>query len=141
MLHGERFTLAVTPVFRSQALKEVLQELLALVGKAGLKPGLLLLDRGFYSVAVIRYLQQARRPFLMPVVCHGRQADNPKGASGSNRFKLMKKSGWFSHTLQDAKKNQTTVLIGVKRTRWTERQGRTKWDTWVYAFWGITPLL
>ena len=58
VLQGQRFTLAVTPVMRSECLKEVLQELLLLVSKAGLKPGLLLLDRGFYSVAVIRYLQR-----------------------------------------------------------------------------------
>src|SRR5208337_2571703 len=93
VLQGQRFTLAVTPVMRSECLKEVLQELLLLVSKAGLKPGLLLLDRGFYSVAVIRYLQRARRPFLMPVVCHGRKADHPKGPSGSNVFKQGKKSG------------------------------------------------
>ena len=68
VLHGERFTLAVAPVTRSELLKQVLQELLAVVTKAGLKIGLLLLDRGFYSVEVIRYLQQARRPLLMPVV-------------------------------------------------------------------------
>ena len=139
MLHGQRFTLAVTPVTRSELLKEVLQELLHLVSKAGLKPGLLLLDRGFYSVAIIRYLQQARRPFLMPVVCHGRKADHPKGPSGSNLLKLMKKSGWFSHTLQDPKKKKATVSICVKRTRWKDRHGRKKWDTWVYAYWGITP--
>ena len=139
MLHGQRFTLAVTPVTRSELLKEVLQELLHLVSKAGLKPGLLLLDRGFYSVAIIRYLQQARRPFLMPVVCHGRKADHPKGPSGSNLFKLMKKSGWFSHTLQDPKKKKATVSICVKSTRWKDRHGRKKWDTWVYAYWGITP--
>jgi len=47
VVHGERFTLAVSPVTRAVLLKEVLQELLALVSKAGLKPGLLLLDRGF----------------------------------------------------------------------------------------------
>ena len=106
VLHGQRFTLAVTPVTRSESLKEVLQELLLLVGKAGLKIGLLLLDRGFYSVEIIRYLQQARRPFLMPVVCHGRKADHPLGPSGSNVFKPMKKSGWFRHTLKDGKKGQ-----------------------------------
>jgi hypothetical protein len=47
VLHGERFTLAVTPVTRSELLKEVLQELLRWVSKAGLKPGLLRWDRGF----------------------------------------------------------------------------------------------
>jgi len=139
MLHGQRFTLAVTPVTRSELLKDVLQELLALVSKAGIKPGLLLLDRGFYSVAIIRYLQQARRPFLMPVICHGRKANHPNGPSGSNLFKLMKKSGWFTHTLEDAKKKKATVSICVKRTRWKDRHGQKKWDTWVYAYWGITP--
>ena len=139
MLHGQRFTLAVTPVTRSETLKDVLQELLALVSKAGLRPGLLLLDRGFYSVEIIRYLQQARRPFLMPVICHGRKAGHPQGPSGSNLFKLMKQSGWFTHTLQNAKKKKATVAICVKRTRLTDRHGRTKWDTWVYAYWGITP--
>ncbi len=52
MLHDQRFTLAVTSVTRSELLQDVLQELLALVSKAGLKTGLLLLDRSFYSVAV-----------------------------------------------------------------------------------------
>jgi len=139
MLHGERFNLAVTPVTRSDLLKEVLQELLALVRKAGLKPDLLLLDRGFCSVTIIRYLQQARQPFLMPMVCHGRKADHPQGPSGSKRFKLMKQSGWFTHTLQDAKKRKATVSICVKRTRFRDRHGRKKSATWVYAYWGITP--
>ena len=139
VLQGQRFTLAVTPVMRSECLKEVLQELLLLVSKAGLKPGLLLLDRGFYSVAVIRYLQRARRPFLMPVVCHGRKADHPKGPSGSNVFEQEKKSGWFRHTLKDGKKDKATVWICVKRARWVDRHGRRKSDTWVYAYWGITP--
>jgi Transposase DDE domain len=141
LLHGQRFTLAVTPVTRSERLKDVLQELLHLVSKAGLRPGLLLLDRGFYTAEIIRYLQCARRPFLMPVTCHGRGADHPKGPSGSKVFKLMKKSGWFTHTVGDAKKGRVraTVSICVKRGRVRDRHGRTKWDTWVYAYWGITP--
>jgi hypothetical protein len=43
-------------------------------------------------VEVIRSLQRARRPFLMPVVCHGRKANHPLGPSGSNVFKAMKKT-------------------------------------------------
>jgi hypothetical protein len=142
LLHGQRFTLAVTPVTRSELLKDVLQELLHTVSKAGLQPGLLLLDRGFYNAEIIGYLQRARRPFLMPVVCHGRDADHPKGPSGSKVFKAMKKSGWFTHTVGDAKKKgraKATVSICVKRGRTTDRHGRKKWHTWVYAYWGITP--
>jgi hypothetical protein len=142
LLHGQRFTLAVTPVTRSDLLKDVLQELLHLVSKAGLQPGLLLLDRGFYQARIIRYLQQARRPFLMPVICHGRDADHPEGPSGSKVFKAMTKSGWFTHVVGDATKKgraKATVSICVKRARVTDRHGRKKWHTWVYAYWGITP--
>src|SRR5271168_4278511 len=42
VLHGERFTLAVAPVTRSESTKQVLQELLARVSQMGLKIGLLL---------------------------------------------------------------------------------------------------
>src|SRR5512135_3501532 len=139
VLHGERFTLAVAPVTRSKSLKQVLQELFAAVSKAGLKIGLLLLDRGFYSVEVIRYLQRARRPFLMPVVCHGRKANHPLGPSGSNVFKAMKTSGWSTHTLRDGKKNTATVSVCVKRARCKNKHGKRKSETWVYAYWGIAP--
>jgi hypothetical protein len=139
VLHGERFTLAVAPVTREEALKQVLQELLLVVGKRGLKIGLLLLDRGFYSVEVIRYLQQARRPFLMPMVCHGRKADHPLGPSASNVFKTMKKSGWYTYTVQDADKNKATISVCVKRARYKNKHGKRKSETWVYAYWGITP--
>ena len=90
-------------------------------------------------MAVIRYLQQARRPFLMPAVCHGRKADHPKGPSGSNVFKQEKKSGWFTPHPQGGKKDKATVWLCVKRARWMDRHGRKKTDTWVYAYWGITP--
>jgi hypothetical protein len=139
VLRGERFTLAVAPVTRQEVLKQVLQELLLVVGRMGLTIGLLLLDRGFYSVEVIRYLQQARRPFLMPMVCHGRKADHPRGPSASNVFKVMKKSGWYTYTLQDAKKNKATVSVCVKRARYKNKHGKRKSETWVYAYWGISP--
>jgi putative transposase len=142
LLKGQRFTLAVVPVTRTERLKDVLQELLRLVSRAGIRPGLLLLDRGFYKAEIIRYLQQARRPFLMPVVCHDRDADHPKGPSGSKVFKLMRKSGWFTHTVGDPKKKgrvRATVSICVKRARLTDRHGRRKWHTWVYAYWKVSP--
>jgi putative transposase len=139
VLHGERFTLAVAPVTRSEALKQVLRELLLVVGAGGLKVGLLLLDRGFYSVEVIRYLQRARRPFLMPVVCHGRKPDHPLGPSASNVFKAMRKGGWYTYTLKDSKKDQATVSVCVKRARCKNKHGKRRSETWVYAYWGIAP--
>ena len=84
--HGQRYTVALTGVTKGEPLKDVVQRLLQQAARVGIRPRLLLLDRGFYSVAVVRYLQQARRPFLMPVVCHGRspkQLAAPPAATSS----------------------------------------------------------
>src|SRR3989442_52054 len=56
---GQRFTVALTPVERGEKMKDVVQRLLTQARRASIRPGLLLLDRGFYCVEVIRYLQAA----------------------------------------------------------------------------------
>src|SRR5712691_392479 len=80
---GQRFTVALTGVKRDEPLAEVLKRLLQQAARAGVRPRYLLLDKGFCSVAVIRYLQRARWGWLMPLVTRGRRPDHPKGASGS----------------------------------------------------------
>src|SRR5947199_1305975 len=82
--HGYRFTVALTAVEGGEPLEEVLKRLLRQASAVGVRCRLLLLDRGFYSVGVIRYLQAARHPFLMPVICRGRKLDDPRGPSGTN---------------------------------------------------------
>src|SRR5512142_2861461 len=84
---GQRYTVALTGVTKGEALKDVVQRLLRQAASVGVRPRLLLLDRGFYSVAVVRYLPAARVPFLMPVVCHGRSPKHPNGPSGSYVFR------------------------------------------------------
>jgi hypothetical protein len=136
---GRRYTVALTAMTRSMTMADLARELLHQVRAAGIKVRFLVLDREFYSVEVIRHLQAARTPFLMPVVGHGRPVDHPLGPSGSNVFKRCRKSGWNEYTLTDAKKRTATVLICVKcRNRRGERgkQGR---EAWIYAYWGIRP--
>jgi hypothetical protein len=137
--HGQRYTVALTGVAKGEPLKDVVQRLLRQAASVGVRPGLLLLDRGFYSVAVVRYLQRARHPFLMPVVCHGRSPKQPGGPTGSYVFRTWKTSGWSTYTLADAKKRTATVSIGVKcrnyRGQW-DRHGR---QALVYAYWGYRP--
>src|SRR5918997_3018811 len=74
---GQRYTVALAGVAKGESLKDVVQRLLRQAAGVGVRPRLLLLDRGFYSVAVVPYLQAARHPFLMPVVCHGRSPKQP----------------------------------------------------------------
>ncbi len=110
---GLRFTVALTAVRRGEPLKDVIGRLLAQAAKAAVRPRYLWLDRGFCSVAVIRYLQASRRPFLMPLTLRGRQPDHPKGVSGSRVFATWKKSGWGRYTLTDAQGRKATVAVCV----------------------------
>src|SRR5512147_2105497 len=107
---GQRYTVALTGVRKGEPLKDVIQRLLRQAARVGVRPRLLLLDRGFSSVAVVRYLQAARHPFLMPVVCHGRSPKQPGGPTGSYVFRTWKTSGWSEYTLHDARKRPATVL-------------------------------
>ena len=136
---GQRWTLAVTFVSKGEDMKDVVQRLLAQVAKTGVRCRYLLLDRGFCSVTVIRYLHQARCPFLMPMTIRGRKPDHPKGPGGTRIFALWKRSGWSSYTLTNSKKQTATVSICVKcsnyRGKW-DRHGR---QAWVYGFWGMEP--
>lgn len=137
--HGYRFTVALTPVSRGEPLEAVLKRLLHQAAAVGIHCRLLLLDRGFYSVGVIRYLQAARHPFLMPVICRGRKLDDPRGPSGTNVFLTWQSSGFGTYTLHDAQKRSARVSICVKcryyRGQW-RRHGKQRL---VYAFWGLQP--
>lgn len=137
--HGRRDTVALTGVEKGTALVEVLKRLLRCARHTGVRPKRLLLDRGFYSVPVIRSLQAARYPFIMPAIIRGRQAAHPKGPSGTRVFALWKRSGWSSDPLTRAHQRKATVRIAVHgrhRRGQCRRQGR---QTLVYAFWGIAP--
>jgi putative transposase len=137
--HGQRSTVALTGVTKGEPLKDVVRRLLRQAAAVGVRTRLLLLDRGFYSVAVVRYLQAARYPFLMPVVCHGRSPRHPRGPSGSYLYRTWKRSGWSRYTLTDARKRTATVSICVAcrnyRGQWKRRGRRAL----IYAYWGYRP--
>ena len=58
--HGPRFTLALTRVLKDEKMDAVVRRLLRQVRRIGVKVRFLLLDKGFFNVEVIRYLQAAR---------------------------------------------------------------------------------
>lgn len=137
---GQRYTLALMAVTRSTTMEQVARELLQQVRATGIKVRHALLDRGFYSVEVIRYLQRARVPFLMPMVARGRSAKHPLGPSGSNVLKQRKTSGWTTYTLKDRKeKNQATVQVCIKCRNLRGQRGKRGREARLYAYWGLRP--
>jgi len=136
---GQRFTVALVYVRKGDDLAAVVRELLRQAAKAGIRPKYVLLDRGFYSVHVIRYLMAARYPFLLPVPARGRKADHPKGPSGSRVFQERKKSGWFQHKLTNAEGLTATLSICVRCRNYRGERGKHGREALVYGFWGMQP--
>lgn len=133
---GKRFTVALTTVAKGEALAEVIKRLLRTAAKAHVRPRYLLLDRGFYSVEVIRYLHAARYAWLMPVISRGRKPDHPRGPSGTRVFFGRKRSGWDTYRMTSAAGRKATFKVCVKcRNRRGERDKRGR-EALVYAFGG-----
>jgi Transposase DDE domain len=136
---GRRFTVALTSVGRSEPLPDILKRLLREAAKAGVRPRYLLLDRGFCSVDVIRYLQAARYGWLMPLTLRGRKPDHPKGPSGSRLFALWKRSGWGQYTMTNADQRTATFRVCVKCRNRCGKRGQRGRAALVYAFGGLRP--
>jgi putative transposase len=136
---GQPVTLALSFVKKGEALARVVQRLLRTVRKAGVRPGLVLLDRGFFSVDVIRYLRAARTPFLMPVPLRGRKADHPDGPGGTRVFGYWKRSGRGHHTLRHTSGKAARVGIVVHCRNRAGRRGKHGRERLVYAYWGFEP--
>jgi hypothetical protein len=139
--HGQRLTLALTYVRKGENLAVVLKRLMGLVRKAGARPSLVLLDRGFFCVSVIRYFQSARTPFLMPVPLRGRKKEHPKGPGGTRVFEYWARSGRGHHTLTRSDQKTTTATVGIvvhcrNRAGRRNKHGR---ERLVYAYWGWEP--
>jgi putative transposase len=136
---GRRVTVALSYVRQGEDLADVLKRLLHTARQAGVRPCLVLLDRGFYTVRVLRYLQAARRPFLLPVPLKGRKADHPKGPGGTRVFATWRRSGWGQYTLHSTGQPRVTVGIGVHVRYRRRRRGKRGRERLVYAYWGWRP--
>lgn len=73
ILKNKRYTLALTYVWGNERPLEVLQRLLARLQELKIGIKCLFLDRGFYNVAVIRYLKTQNTSFVMPVIIRGKR--------------------------------------------------------------------
>ncbi|MEP0825939.1 MAG: transposase [Nitrososphaera sp.] len=84
MLYGRRFTVAIKYVRADESLTDVVRYLQSEVQKrAGVRIKCLFLDKGFFTAAVISYLNSVRIPYIM--------AAFPRGRKGGRLSKLTRK--------------------------------------------------
>lgn len=140
---GERFTLALTYVWKDDTPALVLKRLLERARAQGLRIRYLLLDREFYNLEVIQTLQAMHCPFVVPVMHRGRKpkaSTNPATLKGTRRFLCWTRSGFSSHTMSN-KRQQAKVSIAVCQAPATTRSGRRrkKVRPMIFAFWRLRP--
>ena len=137
---GHRYTLALTHVEQGEAMKDVVQRLLAIVRRRDVKIKFLLLDKGFFSVEVISYLKRAGHGFIIPAVPRGRKPKRGKKHTGL-RALLKKNHGYYAHTMLSnagGKRRSTKITICVAsksyRHKKTDKRRRKKL---LYAVWKV----
>ncbi len=137
---GHRYTLALTPVEHGEAMKDVVQRLLQIVRRRNVKIKFLLLDKGFFSVAVISHLKRAGHGFIIPAVARGRKPKAPKQATGL-RALLKKTNGYYQHTLRSnagGKRRSTSVTICVASKGYAEKKtGKRRRKKLLYVVWKV----
>jgi putative transposase len=136
---GYRFTLGLVWFRQDDSFTDVLWRLLRQVRQCGVRVRLLLLDRGFYCGEVVRYLQAARTPFLMPLKAAGRRPrQERKVRTDARRFFEQKRSGWAQHTWQSGGR-RVSVKVCICCRNDAGRKGKHGRHTLVYAYWGFHP--
>jgi hypothetical protein len=109
-------------VAKGTPMAEVVRELCRRVAALGIHARVFLMDRGFNNAGVVRYLQAARRPFILPQAVHGKA---PKDGSlrGLRAVRAHHPTGWTTYTWRPVGERRVTVDLCVCRRRRADRRG------------------
>lgn len=124
---GKRVTLAIKAVRRFDTLVAIITYLLDLISSLNLKIKRLYLDRGFFCVPVIRWLQGLSIPFVMPVIIRGKQAGTRQLLKGRRH------SYKTNYTLNSQKYGSVTFDVWVVCTYKKGKRGKYGIEYFAYA--------
>lgn len=134
---GKRYTLALCRVKAKMTMDQVLKRLFETLDGLGINISVLLLDRGFYSVKVIRTLIERKQPFIMPAVKRGKSPTKAGGPTGTYVMAQWTSSAWTSYTLSSATEGQVSFDLAVVCHNLKGRWGKHQRQAWLYATWGL----
>lgn len=134
--YGQRYTLALTWVRRHESIVTVLQRLVARIRDLGLRIKCVLLDRAFFNVPVVEFLQQENLPFLMPVMFRGRRPRKGRKATGLRWIK-QQAAGWYTHTMKNRNKQVTVSVCVGYRTHKNRKDKKQVKQKLLFAAWQV----
>ena len=135
---GYRYTVALMHVEYGAGMKEVVQKLVQLIRRRGIKIRYLLLDKGFYSVRVLSYLKRAKLGYIVPILLRGRQKKDKKAPTSGMRALPKKKNGYYRQTItgKDGKRKKVQLTINVcvaSKDYLHEKTGKNRRKKLLYA--------
>ena len=134
--YGRRYTLVLTWVRRHESMVRVLRRLVARIREIGLKIRRVLLDRAFFNVPVVEFLQEEKLPFLMPVVIRGRAPKKGRKLTGLRWIKTQP-AGWYEYVMKSGKRQVTvSVCVGYRRHR-NRKDGKQRRQKLLFAAWRV----
>jgi len=105
ILNNKRYTLALKGVRKGESLKDTVDFLIKEIKTIGLKIKIIYLDKEFFTVEVINYLQNIKTPFIIPCV--------KRGPSGGIRNLLTGKKSYSTEYTMRSKENEATFQVNV----------------------------
>jgi hypothetical protein len=104
--NNKRFTVAIRAVRKNETIVAILTYLLAELDGDNLQIKKLYLDRGFFTVPVIRWLQALDIPFTMPAIRRDKKG-------GINQFLIGRKSYKTTYTMTSKQGDSVTFELAI----------------------------
>jgi hypothetical protein len=139
VVRGRRYPLAMCRVRAKQTLDQVVRTLLPRLVTLGMRIKLVLLDRGFYSVRVMRDLITAQLPCIMPAVNRGQQPPPAGGPTGTYALAARQHGQWTPYTLKSPQAGHGDFDLAVVWHNTGGQRGRHQRVALLSATWGLTP--
>jgi len=131
-----RYTLGPTAVGDREPMADVLARLLDQVAASRVPVRVVLLDRAFFSIAVMRLLQSRRLAFVIPAVVRGRKPRRGVPAAGLRAVR-RRGAGRYNYTHADRGQSvRVTVVVAHKSYRHA-RTGRRHTRKLLYLTWRV----
>jgi len=131
---NKRVTLGIHAVHRQETWVATVTYLLAMLSPLRVRVKRLYLDRGFYSVPVIRWLKALNIPFLMPAVIRGK-------TGGTRQLLVGRKSYATRYTLTSANYGSLTCQMRVVCTYYKGFKGKHGIQYTLYVVHRVTVAL
>ncbi|HYH65709.1 MAG TPA: transposase [Urbifossiella sp.] len=131
-----RYTLGLTAVGEKEPFTAVLTRLLDQVAGAGVTTRVVLLDKAFFSIAVMRLLQSRNLPFVIPAVIRGRKPRPGVRAAGLRAVR-GRGAGRYPYTHEDRGASVRVTVVVAHKTYRHRKTGRRHTRKLLYATWRV----